>query len=327
MPSFKIGCHGGDVKFSPFHHIRLAVAASGPLAVPSDEPLRRGRLLILNAFPSSITNFISFNTWGGLTECTWSKFSSNIIVVGDDLGSIMVFDLNRPPYSNPIASGYGNHFQISSIDWNPIRPDSFLTSGSDFTVNLWTTGEENLQSVCTFLFDNNPIHSSVWNPHHPDIFACAGHGTLRIYDIREPRFVAKAGFGQSFRSCDWCKYNETCIVTASKSNNCITTWDIRHTAYMVLGVEPATVIHTANSIHKVKFLPYQEESQIVSCSENSEVALWNCRVEGPPTEKYVHHEGPVLGLDMSTLVKGLMASTGLDGLVHVWNRLGAELRL
>ncbi|XP_058103369.1 peroxisome biogenesis protein 7-like [Magnolia sinica] len=276
---------------------------------------------------SSLINTISFHTFQGLNEFAWSKLVPNIIVAGDYHGSVIFLNLSHPPSPVQFFPSEQHSSKISTIDWNPIDTSYFLTSGSEANVKVWTLVGGNNSNISNFR-DDQTIYSSIWKPNDRKNFACAGHRILGINDTRMRHFFCIARFDQYLRSCDWCKNNDNYIATASEFDGQIMIWDIRHTTYpyMVSDIELGRVIGTGSRrLQKVKFLP-DLVHKIASCSEES-VALWNYRVGGPPIDKYVHHVEPVFGLDMSPHINGLIPSTGLDGLVHVWKRTEAASTL
>ena len=57
---------------------------------------------------------------------------------------------------------------------------------------------------------------------------------------------------------------------------------------------------------------------MVSCSYDMTVCVWDFMVEDALVSRYDHHTEFAVGVDMSVLVEGLMASTGWDELVYVW---------
>lgn len=46
--------------------------------------------------------------------------------------------------------------------------------------------------------------------------------------------------------------------------------------------------------------------------------MWDFMVEDALIGKYDHHTEFAVGIDMSVLVEGLLASTGWDEMVYVW---------
>lgn len=112
-------------------------------------------------------------------------------------------------------------------------------------------------------------------------------------------------------ACDWNKYDDCIIATASVDKS-IKVWDVR--SYRV----PVAVLNGHGyAVRKVKFSPHRG-SAIASCSYDMTVCLWDYMVEDALIARYDHHTEFAVGVDMSVLVDGLMASTGWDELVYVW---------
>lgn len=112
--------------------------------------------------------------------------------------------------------------------------------------------------------------------------------------------------------CDWNKYNDSLLVTGSVDKS-IRVWDVRNHR------QPVTVLqgHTY-AVRRVKFSPHQE-NLIASCSYDMTMCMWDYRApEDALLARYDHHTEFVVGLDMSLLVEGLLASTAWDESVYVW---------
>ena len=92
----------------------------------------------------------------------------------------------------------------------------------------------------------------------------------------------------------------------------IKVWDVRN--FRV----PVSVLNGHGyAVRKVKFSPHSR-SVIVSCSYDMTVCMWDFMVEDALIGRYDHHTEFAVGVDMSVLVEGLLASTGWDELVYVW---------
>lgn len=104
------------------------------------------------------------------------------------------------------------------------------------------------------------------------------------------------------------------LVTGSVDKS-LKVWDIRFPRNDVCRVEGHTY-----AVRKVKFSPHRE-SLIASCSYDMTVCLWDYRApEDALLARYDHHSEFALGIDMSTLVEGLLASTAWDESVFVWQQ-------
>ncbi|RWR89234.1 WD40 repeat [Cinnamomum micranthum f. kanehirae] len=298
-----------STRVSPFYENRLAVATSQNFGI-----LGNGRLHVLELSPSSQTSISElrfFDTADCIYDCTWSEDNDNLIVAAIADGSVKVFDLALPPSANPIRSLHEHSREIHSVDWNPVRRDSFLSASWDDTVKLWTVDRP--ASLRTFKEHAYCVYAAIWNPRHADVFASAsGDCTLRVWDIREPAAtIVIPAHDFEILSCDWNKYDDAVIATASVDKS-IRVWDVRSFR------APVSVLNGHSmAVRKVKFSPHRE-SLIASCSYDMSVCLWDYRVEDALIGRNDHHTEFAVGVDMSVLVEGLLASTGWDELVYVW---------
>ncbi|GAB4827202.1 peroxisomal targeting signal 2 receptor [Ancistrocladus abbreviatus] len=261
--------------------------------------------------PSPITEFAFFDTADGVYDLSWSESHDSLLVAAVADGSLKLYDLSLPPNSNPIRSLHEHTREVHSSDWNPTRRDSFLSSSWDDTVKLWTTDRP--ASVRTFKEHAYCVYSAVWNPRHADVFASAsGDCTVRIWDVREPSStMIIPAHEHEVLSCDWNKYDDCCIVTGSVDKT-IRVWDVRN--FRV----PVAVLSGHNyAVRRVKCSPHRR-SLILSCSYDMTVCMWDYMVEDSMIGRYDHHTEFAVGIDMSVLVEGLLASTGWDELVYVW---------
>ncbi len=154
------------------------------------------------------------------------------------------------------------------------------------------------------------------NPRHADIFASAsGDCTLRIWDVRQPRSTYQIpGHEMEILSCDWNKYNEFMLVSGSVDKS-IKLWDVRNPRQ-----ELTRLLGHTYAVRQVKFSPHQE-SLLLSCSYDMTVCLWDYRApEDALLARLAHHTEFAVGIDMSTLVEGLLASTAWDETVFVWQQ-------
>ena len=272
-----------------------------------------GRQHVLELTPNgSIVEVISFNTNDGLYDCAWSENNENILLSASGDGSLKIWDLFAPPLANPIRSLEEHTHEVSSVDSNPIRKDCFLSSSWDDSVKLWTIDRP--QSLRTFREHTYCVYNATWNPRHADIFASvSGDCTLRCWDVREPNAILVVPAHEyEILGCDWNKYNDSLIVTGSVDKS-IRVWDVRNHR------QPVTILqgHTY-AVRRVKFSPHHE-NLIASCSYDMTMCMWDFRApEDALLARYDHHTEFVVGLDMSVLVEGLLASSAWDELVYVW---------
>jgi len=307
MPVFRTAFNGYAVKFSPFVETRLAVATAQNFGI-----IGNGRQHVLELTPNGIVEVCAFDSSDGLYDCTWSEANENLVVSASGDGSVKIWDIALPPVANPIRSLEEHAREVYSVDWNLVRKDCFLSASWDDTIRLWTIDRP--QSMRLFKEHTYCIYAAVWNPRHADVFASAsGDCTVRIWDVREPNAtIIIPAHEHEILSCDWNKYNDCMLVTGAV-DKLIKVWDIR--TYRT----PMTVLegHTY-AIRRVKFSPHQE-SLIASCSYDMTTCLWDYRApEDALLARYDHHTEFAVGIDISVLVEGLLASTGWDETVYVW---------
>ncbi|KAK1273504.1 Peroxisome biogenesis protein 7 [Acorus gramineus] len=315
MPTFKTPFQGYAVKFSPFYEHRLAVATAQNFGI-----LGNGRIHVLDLQPStppSLSDLLAFNTADAVYDLTWSESNDNLLASAIADGSVKLWDTSLPPHQNPIRSLHEHSREVHSVDWNPTRRDSFITASWDDSIKLWSPDRPS--SVRTFHEHSYCVYSANWSPRHPDVFASAsGDRTTRIWDVREPTSTQVIpAHDYEILSCDWNKY-DPCVLATSSVDKSIRVWDVRATAR-----GPLTVLNGHGyAVRKVKFSPHHE-SVIVSCSYDMTVRVWDYKAGGDvggeaAVAVYDHHTEFAVGLDLSVLVEWLMASTGWDELVYVW---------
>ncbi|KAL5065579.1 hypothetical protein RYX36_027316 [Vicia faba] len=71
------------------------------------------------------------------------------------------------------------------------------------------------------------------------------------------------------------------------------------------------------AVRKLKFSPHVR-NLMVSCSYDMSVCVRDFMLEDALVSRYDHHTEFAVGVDMSVLVEGLIASTGWDELAYVW---------
>ncbi|KAI8001472.1 Peroxisome biogenesis protein 7 [Camellia lanceoleosa] len=132
MPVFKAPFNGYAVKFSPFFEQRLAVATSQNFGI-----LGNGRLHVLDLSPAGpISQFAAFDTPDGVYDLAWFESHNSLLVAAVPDGSVKLYDLSLPPTANPVRSLHEHTHETHSVDYNPVRRDSFITSTWDDTIKL-----------------------------------------------------------------------------------------------------------------------------------------------------------------------------------------------
>lgn len=89
MFSFRTqGYNGYNLKYSPFHDSRLAVASSANFGLVGN-----GRLFVLGLTANGIVAEKTFDTQDGLFDLAWSEVHENQLVVASGDGSLKLFDV------------------------------------------------------------------------------------------------------------------------------------------------------------------------------------------------------------------------------------------
>ncbi|GBG77177.1 hypothetical protein CBR_g23503 [Chara braunii] len=300
---FKTAYNGYSVKFSPFLETRLAVATSQNFGI-----IGNGRQYVLELSPEGIRELLAFDTADGLYDCCWSEENENILISASGDGSIKVWWRSHSLLSR-ISNGHGQQY---SVDWNIVRKDAFVSGSWDDTIKLWSLDMP--RSLRTFREHTYCVYAATWNPKHADVFASAsGDCTARVWDVRDERSsLVIPAHKFEILSCDWNKYNDCVLVTGSVDKT-IKVWDIRNLAQEMTMLQGHTY-----AVRRVKCSPHRE-NLIASCSYDMTMCLWDFwATEDALIARYDHHTEFAVGIDMSTLVQGLLASTAWDETVYVW---------
>ncbi|XP_008225331.1 PREDICTED: peroxisome biogenesis protein 7 [Prunus mume] len=223
-----------------------------------------------------------------LCDAAWSESHASLLVAAIADGSVKLYDVALPPASNPLRSLHEHTREVSSADYKNTRRAPLLPASRAHT-------------------------PAVRHPRPADVFASAsGDCTLRVWDVREPgSTMIIPAHELEILACDWNKYDDCCIATASVDKS-IKVWDVRSIRV------PISVLNGHSyAVRKIKFSPHRQ-SLMMSCSYDMSVCLWDYMVEDALVARYDHHTEFAVGVDMSVLVEGLLASTGWDELAYVW---------
>ena len=98
----------------------------------SNNSEKPSRVHILNLTPTPSSSFIElafFDTVDGV-------YNDSLLITAVADGSLKIYDLSLPPTSNPIRSLHKRSRKVQSVDYNPIRRYSFISSlWDDSTTN------------------------------------------------------------------------------------------------------------------------------------------------------------------------------------------------
>mmetsp|Transcript_26304 Transcript_26304/g.36345 ORF Transcript_26304/g.36345 Transcript_26304/m.36345 type:complete len:318 (+) Transcript_26304:1-954(+) len=307
---FRTAYNGYSVKFSPFYENRLAVATAQNFGI-----IGNGRQYVLETGPEGVKEIACFDTADGLYDCAWNEENENILVSASGDGSIKVWDLSQAPQMNPLRSFEEHSHEVYAVAWNLVQRDCFLSASWDDSIKLWNL--QSNHSLRTFAEHTYCIYAVSWNPAHAEIFASAsGDNTVKIWDLRQSQStLTMAAHEFEILACDWNKYND-CVLATGSVDKSIKLWDVRHPS------QPLAVLQGHDyAVRRVVCSPHHE-NLVYSCSYDMSLCLWDWAK--PPTEallqRWGHHTEFVVGLDVSSLTEGLVASTGWDEMVYVWRQ-------
>ncbi|GBF98868.1 hypothetical protein Rsub_11472 [Raphidocelis subcapitata] len=308
MPRFRTPFNGYSVKFSPFVESRLAVATAQNFGI-----IGNGRLHVLESTPGGLVEVAAFDTADGLYDVAWSEENESLLVAACGDGSLKLYDLAAPAGANPLRSLQEHRKECSSVSWNLRRRDLFVSSSWDDTLKVWSLARPS--SLSTFTGHTYCVYHAAWSPHHGDVFLSAsGDTSVRLWDLRQPMpTLLLPAHAFEVLSADWCKYND-CIIATGSIDKTIKVWDVRSPQR-----ELATLLGHGYAVRRVQFSPHAE-SLLASASYDMSVRLWDWRAGGgAPMRGWDHHSEFAVGLDMSPLQEGVIASSGWDGQTCVWH--------
>jgi WD40 repeat protein len=76
-----------------------------------------------------------FDTQDGLYDCTWNEANENQLAGASADGSVKLWDMNSSdPF--PIANYHEHEQEVSSVDWNIVSKDLFVTASWDHTIKV-----------------------------------------------------------------------------------------------------------------------------------------------------------------------------------------------
>jgi peroxin-7 len=355
---FRTPFNGYSVKFSPFFADRIAVSASQNFGIVGNghQYVLRRELNALNNnntnnnnnnFPHSgpatlpLVEEARFETADGIFDCAWSEESENVLVSASGDGSAKLWDVSRPPFQNPLRSFNEHEAEIYTVSWNPTRKDVFLTASWDDTIKLWNPRENahTHGSLKTFREHTYCVYAAEWSPHHADVFASvSGDCTLKIWDCRKNHSTLSIPAHDFEVLCvDWNKYND-CVVATGSVDRTVKLWDIRNPKK-----ELSVLRGHGYAVRRVKMDPFDEDI-CYTASYDMTVAMWNWKISNttsisdtlglgggergvqpsPLLRQWRHHTEFAVGLDVSVLNRGELASCGWDSSVQVFSNHGPD---
>ncbi|KAK6355540.1 peroxisomal targeting signal 2 receptor [Orbilia brochopaga] len=326
MFSFRTqGYNGYNLKYSPFHDSRLAVAGSANFGLVGN-----GRLYVLGLTANGIVAEKTFDTQDGLFDLAWSEVHENQVVVASGDGSIKLFDVALNDF--PIQSWHEHKREVFSVHWNLVDKTTFASSSWDGTVKIWSP--ERPASLTT-LPTNSCTYSTAFSPHSPTLLsAVSSDSHLRVFDTRLPAphtvhqiAVNGAAPPAEVLTHDWNKYRPGVIATAGV-DKVIRTFDLRnpHT--------PLSILSGHNyAVRRIAYSPHLPDT-ILSASYDMTCRVWNDgnaaggtgggdTALGQCLGVMDRHSEFVVGVDWCMFgAEGWAGSVGWDEMLWVWDVRG-----
>lgn len=303
--------HGYSVCCSPFSPDRLACVAGqnygisgvGTLYIFQRQQERRCVVeLVCREWPDA------------LFDVTWSEEADGVLVTASGDGSLQLWDVGRQEVE-PVEAFREHSQEVSSVNWVQVRgaPQRFLSSSWDGSVKLWDPHRS--ISLNTFLGHRGVVYEAAWSPRVAGLFASVGRDqTLALWSVDNPsphpvqQLCAHDG---EVLSCDWSKYDDNIIVTASV-DQLIRGWDVRNITSPVFNL----VGHTM-AVRRVRCSPH-EGSQLASCCYDFTVRTWDFSQKDSLLETFSHHTEFTVGLDFNCHVKGEVVDCSWDETVCMY---------
>jgi len=193
-------------------------------------------------------------------------------------------------------------------------------------------------SLKTFREHTYCVYAAEWSPHHADVFASvSGDCTLKIWDCRKNHSTLSISAHDFEVLCvDWNKYND-CVVATGSVDRAVKLWDIRNPKK-----ELSILRGHGYAVRRVKMDPFDEDL-CYTASYDMTVAMWNWKINNPSSNnnnntlegergvqpspllrQWRHHTEFAVGLDVSVLNRGELASCGWDSSVQVFSNVGPD---
>ncbi|CCK71883.1 Pex7p KNAG_0I00920 [Huiozyma naganishii CBS 8797] len=238
------GFSGYAVQYSPFLDSRLAVATGTNYGL-----IGNGKLWILDISPEGqMVTRRDYLTQDCLFDLAWSELNENQCLVAQGDGSLRLFDTTLDKY--PVAVYQEHRDEVASCNWSLIGRNTFVSSGWDGLVKVWSVGRPN--SVMTLkprtrsntaVLDRpngtgttngkDCVYQAKFSPHDDSLMVCcSGDSTVSLFDLRAsqpgqgPTHQFMAHSGSETLSVDFNKYRTNVIATGGVDNK-IKIWDLR----------------------------------------------------------------------------------------------------
>eukprot|EP01111_Echinosteliopsis_oligospora_P012935 TRINITY_DN4515_c0_g1_i1.p1 TRINITY_DN4515_c0_g1~~TRINITY_DN4515_c0_g1_i1.p1 ORF type:complete len:182 (-),score=34.52 TRINITY_DN4515_c0_g1_i1:473-1018(-) len=172
QPSF----NGYAIEFSPFEERRFAVATAQNFGI-----IGNGKQYIMDVHErGEIIPFREFDSRDGLFDCSWSEENDTHIVASSGDGSLKLWDIHARD-NMPLRHFHEHEQEASSVDWNIVRKDCFVSGSWDHSIKIWNPRMN--RSINTFREHQYCVYSTIWSPRSPDVFASvSGDCTMKIWN-------------------------------------------------------------------------------------------------------------------------------------------------
>ena len=192
---------------------------------------------------------------------------------------------------NTIIKSFPQNKEGFALDWNNINPFTFASGGYDNILNIYIPTNENISDIIKLTENNNKsnflselkghkssIEDIQWSPNQEYVIAtCSIDKSIRFWDLRQNNNKSVLKIENSHDSdvnvISWNNIRNNTIASGG-DDNCFKVWDIR---FFKDGPISNVKWHR-NPINSLMWDPF-EESQIVVCSEDDRLSIWDFSVE------------------------------------------------
>ncbi|MHA2252650.1 MAG: WD40 domain-containing protein, partial [Candidatus Kariarchaeaceae archaeon] len=235
-------------------------------------------------------------------------FSPNGSLLASGIGhSIFLWNVSSKRIWQKLS---GHQSLVSSVHFSP--DGKMIVSGSiDNTIRIWNI-TKNEVILWKSLQEADEVRSVMFSPCNSQIIASGNKDTkVRLWNITSGKEI-KVMEGHADAVFSICFSPDGTLLASCSEDTTIQLWNV------VRGVESRELL----GLEDVKSLVFTQE--ILASGSNGLVRLWNTSSGGELLPPFTEHDGDVLSIDFSP-DGSLVASGGIDSLVHVWNRTNRNI--